>query len=110
MCDLVHRLFEDTAGVANAVRHAGETQRDADGDLLTGDQLLEVDVDDAALERMALDLADQRLRDRCPSTLSSMTVLPAEMLLRSLLDLTGVDGQRLRLAAVAVDDAGTVPA
>ena len=63
---LVHRLLEDAARVANALRDAGEAKRDADRDLLARDELLEVDVQDVALERVALDLADQRLRDRCP--------------------------------------------
>ena len=39
-----------------------------------------------------------------PSTLSSMTVLPAENWLQELLDFARVDRERLRLAAVAVDD------
>ena len=65
---LVHRLLEDAARVANALGDADEAQRNADGDLLAGDELLEVDVEDVALERVALDLADERLRDVLPPT------------------------------------------
>ena len=38
------------------------TNADAHGDLLAGHELLEVDVEDVALDRMPLDLADQRAR------------------------------------------------
>ena len=94
---LVHRLLEDATRVANAVGRAGETQRDADGDLLARHQLLEIDVQDVALERDGAGSRGSASSRPVPSTLSSMTVLPAEMLLEEAIDLARVDGQRLRL-------------
>ena len=49
---------------AHALRHADEHERQVDDDLLAGDQLHEVDVEDLLLERVALDLADQRVGGR----------------------------------------------
>ena len=43
------RLLEDAAGDAHARRRADEHERDVDGDLLAGDELLEVDVQDLRL-------------------------------------------------------------
>ncbi len=83
----MHHLLEDAARDADAVRHADEHERDVDGDLLAGDELLEVDVQDLLLERVALDLADQRARDVRRRRVSSMTVLSAETALEQLLEL-----------------------
>jgi ribose-phosphate pyrophosphokinase len=73
--------------------------------LLTGDELLEVDVENLSLEGMSLNLADQgpgagaveRELDHCAFGRD-----PVEQ----LLELAGVDGQRLRITAVAIDDRG----
>ena len=106
---LVHRLLEDAARVANAVGRAGEPERDADGDLLAGDELLEVDVDDAAVDRMALDLANQRLRHFAVDAELDDRAAGRE-LAEQLFDFAGVDRERLRVAAVAVDHGGNVAA
>ena len=59
---------------AHAVRRADEHDRDAHRHRLAGDEFLEVDVENLLLERMALDLADQRLAVVPPRS-SSMTVV-----------------------------------
>ena len=77
--------------------------RDADRDLLAGDELLEVDVQDLALERVALDLADQRLGGAAVDRQLDDGALGGDAL-KQLLELARVERERLRLAAVAVDD------
>ena len=58
-------LVEHAAEVADAVGDADQVDRHLDGDLLVGADLVEVEVDDrAGAERVALDLADQRLDRR----------------------------------------------
>ena len=60
--DLVHDLLENTAGVLHAVGRADEAQRNADDDLLAGHELLEIDVEDRAPDRIALQLSNERPR------------------------------------------------
>ena len=60
--DVAHHLLEDAAAKADAFGHAVQHERNADGDLLAGNQFLEVDMQHVPLERVALDLADQRAR------------------------------------------------
>ena len=72
-------------------------------DLLAGHQLLEVDVQDLPLERVTLDLADQRPR-RLPVDIELDDCALGRDVLEELLELARVDRERLRLAAVAVDD------
>ena len=101
---LVHRLLEDAARVANAVGRADEAQRDADGDLLAGDQLLEIDVEDLALERDGAGSRGSACRAVVPSTRELDDGAAAEICVEQLLDVARVERERLRLAAVAVDD------
>src|SRR2546422_9040759 len=60
--DLARHLIEHAAGVADAVRVPHQVDRDPERDLLRRVDLVEVHVDDVGPQRMALDLADQRLR------------------------------------------------
>jgi hypothetical protein len=85
-------------------------ERDVDRHLLARDQLLEVDVEDLTLERVALDLADQRRRrpaavdaeldDR--ALRGAGAEQPVEVLL--------VDRERLRIARAPVNDGGYLTA
>src|SRR5262249_16948596 len=102
---LVHRLFENTAGIADAVRSADEAERYADGDLFTGDELLEIDVNDAAVHWVTLNLANERLRDGAVDGQLDDGTARRE-LSKKLLHLAGVDGEGLRLAPMAIDDRG----
>ena len=60
-------MVEHAAEVAHAVGDADQVDGHLDGDLLVGPDLVEVEMDDVrGAERIALDLADQRL-DRGPA-------------------------------------------
>src|SRR5262249_32367057 len=71
-------------------------------DLLAGHELLEVDVDDAAVHRVALNLANERLRHGAVHAQLDDRAAGGE-LTEQLLDVARVDRQRLRIAAVTVD-------
>ena len=103
-CELVHRFPRGYRRSRERRRRAVEGERNAQRDLLAGDELLEIDVNDAALERVALDLADQRRGDLAAD--GELDDGAAGDLREELLDVAGVERQRLRLAAVAVDDGG----
>jgi hypothetical protein len=105
--ELAQRLVHDRAAGADVGRHADEDERDAHGDGLAGHQLLEVHVQDLALERVALDLADERAAHLAVDRQLDDRALVGDVLQQAI-EVAGRDGERLRLAAVAVDDAGNL--
>src|SRR5690606_4251342 len=72
---------------------------------LPGHELLEVDVEEEALERVALDLADERAL-RAPVEVELDDGAGGADVREELVELAAGDGERLRLPAVAVDDGG----
>src|SRR5205823_14825795 len=106
--ELVHHLIEDASG-ANAFGRAGEDERDAHRHLLAGDQLLKVDMQNRPLHWMPLDLSDQRARRAAVDGQLDDSARGGDAV-EQLLELARVDGERLRLAAVTVDDRGDLPA
>ena len=96
-------LLEERAAEAHALGNADEHERDLDGDLLAGDELLEVDVQDLLLERVPLDLADQRLGRRAAERELDDGAAGGD-LREELLELARGERERLRLAGVPVDD------
>jgi hypothetical protein len=105
--ELARDLLEEAALVAHALGNADERERDAHRDPLAGDQLLEVDVDERAAHRVALDLADERAhRGAAERELEHRRGGDA---LEREAEGAGVERQPLRLAAVAVDDGGDAP-
>ena len=72
--ELAERVVEHAAEVAHAVGNAGQVDRHLEGDLLVGAYLVEIEMQDlGGAERVALDLADQRLDRGRPSTTTSRT-------------------------------------
>src|SRR5207248_3176646 len=100
---LTQSLIENTALEADAFRDTVQNYRNADCHLLTGNERLEVDVQNLPLDRMALDLANQCL---CSSSVegdlddSCLCLNVAEQ----LVEIASVEGQWLGLAAVTVND------
>ena len=76
-----------------------------DRDLLAGHELLEVDVEDLLLERVTLDLADQRLGRRAAERELDDGAAGGDGR-EQLLELARLERERLRLAGVPVDDGG----
>jgi hypothetical protein len=103
--DAVQDLLEQRTAQADAFRNADEHERHFDGDLLAGDELLKVDVQDLLLERMTLDLANERARRAAGERELDDGAARGDRG-EELLQLPRRERQRLRLTRVAVDDTG----
>src|SRR2546426_8954614 len=103
--DLARHLIEHAAGVADAVRVPHQVDRDLERDLLRRVDLVEVHVDDVGPQRMALDLADQRLHRLAFDRELDDGALRLDALER-LLERLGLDLERLGVPPVAVDHGG----
>ena len=106
--ELSHRLVEHATVHSHAGGNAHEQDREADYHLLSGNQLLEVDVQHAAADRVPLDLANQRTRHRAIDRQLNHRVLGGELFEQSLEVALG-NRKGLWLTGVAIDD-GRQPA
>ena len=59
---LTQGMVENSTLEPHTLRNTGEHDRNTDGDFLTGHERLEIDVKNLTLDRMPLDLANERLR------------------------------------------------
>src|SRR5687767_12680922 len=100
---LAHDLL-DRAAVLHARGGSDQVNRHVHGDLLTGDELLKVDVQHLALERMALNLANERLGG-ATAKVELDDGRPRRDRAEQLLELARIEGERRGLAMVTVDDA-----
>jgi len=103
--DAVHDLLEQRTAQAHPFRNADEDQRHVDGDLLTGDELLEIHVHDLLLERVPLDLADQRLGGSAAER-ELDDGAGSDDVLQQLVEVAGDEREAGGFTGVAVDDAG----
>ena len=103
--ELAERLVEHAALEPHAFRNSAEDDRYVDRDLLAGDERLEIDVKNLALDRMALDLTNERLRglptDRHLDDGALGLNVPEH-----LVEIARVQRESQRIASVAVDHRG----
>jgi len=103
--ELAERLVENSTLEPHAFRDSAEDDRYVDDDLLAGDERLEIDVKDLALDRMALDLTNERLRSLSTDRHFDDGALGLDVP-EHLVEITRVQRERLRIASVAVDHRG----
>jgi hypothetical protein len=105
--EVAERVVEHAGEVADAVGNPDQVNRDLQRDLLVGPDLVEVEVENlGGPERVALELADQRLDRRPVVDRDVHDSGPGADADEQLVERRGLHGERLGSAVVTVDHAG----